>query len=211
MINIASFFAPRFDAVKKIPIHASKFSRDLAKTIEGAVFSILSAITLGKHKAFNTKSEKSLRTALLLPRIYRASISIINPKAKYNHLEKEKPTALLASYVVAPIFKYAFEVSQDSESFFKRHIVSRGSYALGAFLSFYIKKIDLWTAIPAVIISTITAGKFSEINTLAIKQLSALSYLDDLCKGLRGFVNPHQFDKKSMMKNLNEAKVFEYK
>ena len=162
---------------------------DSVKTVLGVVGTALSVLTGGKDKEFNQLADLTGKSALVLPLLYVRTMQVINPKFKTS----EKSTmGVITSKIARPIFRKAGK-SSENDKFFQKHVVSRIAYLSGAIVSTVTRTADLALGILGAALSVITFGAVPKINTFALRHLKSLAVVDDVCKGIRGFVNPQQF------------------
>jgi hypothetical protein len=178
------------------PLGLLESASDTGKTAIGVAATALSVLTLGLVKPINDWANMTVHAGIILPRIYHAMTQITNPDDCAFRISLPTITprgTFITSRIASPIFDMAFNAASD-ESFLNKHIFSRGAYALGALIAIVTRTADLILGLLAAAISIIPCfGRIEEINTFARNQLTFLAVINDVCTGLRGFVNPQQF------------------
>jgi len=196
MESIRQFFSyetsiKRVRNLKSIPESVKISAKAVGITILGIGGTFLSIATLGKVKTFNQWADKTGCVKYILPTLYAGIMEVINPDIQYNLHDIEKDSFL--STIPSRLREYATVLALDPRSFVKQHVFSRGLHLAAAVISMHTKTADLALGVFAAILSIVTLGKVEKINTLAARNLRSLDILDDLCKDIRGIINPQQF------------------
>jgi hypothetical protein len=160
-------------------------------TILGIAASAFSAFSLGNIKYFNrmannlTKHEEKI-----LANLYYTVIRVINPNFTSNSIGE---SGMISEKISTPIFKAA-KTASKSNNWLIKHVVSRAEYASATCVSLITRTTDIAIGVLAAAVSIIPcAGRNPKINCFAIKQLRLL-VVHDFCKGIRGTINPQQFN-----------------
>ena len=160
------------------------------KTAIGVAATALSILTLGKLTCINKYADITSASALILKPIDLLT-QIVNPYAKQS--EVKQSNGMISKLFIERIYFKAREESY-SNSFWTKHFVSRGAYALGALGAIITRTADLAIGLIATVISVIPfLGRNEKINQFATNQLGAFALINDICISLRGIVNPQQF------------------
>ncbi len=177
-----------------------KATKALIGTIGTVFTAALSVCTFGISNELNryahNNTEENRFSKFILPSVYLYFLKIMDPNANLAVKREPEPKneIWISSAVAHPIFKKAKIISLKNNTFFKRHFVSRGCYALAGLVSIVTKVADLALGLLAAVLSIIPClGRLEGINDFAFNQLGALSLVDDLCRAARGVMNPQQF------------------
>jgi hypothetical protein len=161
----------------------------------GVVASALSVLSGGIFEGINntadnlTQIEHSILSKLYfsLIRVINPNFNVICPRNVFN------TSGIISKNTTDHIFLNARK-AYDSDLWIERHVFSRLWYAAGACTSPITRTTDVAIGVLAAAASIIRyAGRSAQVNHFAIQQLN-LFVVDDFCKGIRGMVNPKQFD-----------------
>lgn len=172
-----------------------------AKAVSGTCFTFLSIVTGGKVENYNEKADRTVKAAFILPLMYKGVIKILNKKAcgknfyiidfKDGFLRKKLDLFDFAS-------NYANQVPLRSSLLGRMitnlqiHVGTRLLYALAAVAAVVSRVVDLILGVIAAMLSVVCFGQVEKLNKFAIANLTVFGVVDDLSKGVRGFVNPGQ-------------------
>lgn len=129
---------------------------------------------------------------MVLPLILRSVVYLINPFVSHFDPDPENLSAGYLSKRAAPLFRQAQAWAKDYNSFYNRHVASRGAYLAAAVAMTIAKTIEVAAGILLAAAVVITAGRDFHLNCLAVNYLAAFDGVSLLCKAVRGAVNPHQ-------------------
>lgn len=162
-------------------------------TITGVMVSAASVLALGKSNYLNHNASKLLAMErLVLTCAYHKLIRVFNPKYCAN-IQTIDQVGVITDYLSRPIFQAAQEKSKHRTAL-DRHVFSRSLYAVAVCVSAITRIADVALGLLAAAVSIIPfLGRNMSINNFALKQLS-LNVLYDVCHGIRGVVNPQQFN-----------------
>ncbi len=191
--NVSDFFTTRVGAIFELPIHAHCRVQEIFHSIFGVAASALSILTVGRNSTINEYADCFTPTINeTLSYTYVSVLRVINPNYKlYSNVIE---MGIITEKLARPIFQKARTAAKNESSFLQRHVVSRGAYALGALVATITRTADLALGLLALPLSFITLGTFEKINTFTYKQLLFPVLINDVCVGMRGFVNPQQFN-----------------
>ncbi len=191
--NTINFIFKRVEGITELPVTVGYTATLACKTIAGVAASALSILTLGLNSKINKyANEWTVVSAQILVTPYGKMLKIINPNAQC--ASKGILMGVITEKLANPIFQKAWDEAQNESFFFRKHVVSRGAYALGALVATITRTADFVLGLLALPVSFITLGTFEKINTFTYKQLSFPAFIGDVCVGMRGLVNPQQFN-----------------
>jgi hypothetical protein len=206
--------------VGELPDRVGNLFRQSTRTISGLFFTSLSVLTLGKVSKFNSSACGKMDSVdQILPTVYLGVLSIINHSktkvlipSSYGYFRREVTLFDKARDLSGVNYsgKKSLAESSDDEGddipltkltlrdrvklFMKEQVASRGMYALAAVVAVISRVADLIIGVLAVAASIICLGKKEKINKMAVDNLTIFGVLDDICNGVRAFVNPMQND-----------------
>lgn len=177
--------------VIELPYCTAACAASIGGTVAGAALSAVSILTLGQFKTLNLRAEKLLcGEKIFFTNTYYRLVRVINPSF-YQNPNILDEDGMISKYISQPIFQAAQEKSKHNNTLVK-HVVSRALYAVGTCVSPIIRITDVALGILAAVISIIPyKGRNKLINQFALRQLN-LNVVQDVCKGIRGTVNPQQ-------------------
>jgi hypothetical protein len=157
----------------------------------GVAATALSMLTFGQIQCINNCANLTSRAHMILRPLSLIKL-IVNPYAKKLLELNEK--GIITNIFNECIYNKAREAAASEDSFWTKHFVSRGAYALAGLVSIISRTADLAIGLIATVISVIPClGRSERVNAFAFRQLGALALIDDICISLRGIVNPQQF------------------
>ncbi|MBS0637145.1 MAG: hypothetical protein JSS12_06515 [Verrucomicrobia bacterium] len=173
-----------------LPVACASLIKNSLYTLCGVGGAIVSVVSLGLIKRVNDETTWLLdhsKEIVTVP--YKAVSRVINPYYE-GHSDG---TGIIAQTVATPFFRAAVAASY-SNNFFSRHVVSRLSYAACGVLSIPTRVADfaLGVILGAVAVVPFLA-RVERINTQALIHLSSTEVIADVCRCIRGVVNPNQF------------------
>lgn len=168
-------------------------------TVVGVASSVLSVGTFGQIQTVNNFADLTRHAYSIVPNVYKSVLEVVNP---YSRCEEGK-RGILTESIATPIFKKAkawAEIDFVDQAFYpintflKKQVLSRGAYVLGALVATITRTADLALGLVAAVFSVIPfLGRARSLNNFAMRNLTFLGVIHDVCKGIRGFVNPQQF------------------
>jgi hypothetical protein len=163
-------------------------------TIIGLVAGIGAICTLGKHRpTLNVTMDHLSGSTMLLARPYVHILLAINPQAKFPGNRDIAISGDGDGFISDLVINFLSSVAimcYESDSFLKRHVASRLTFALLAISCLVTRAVDGIIGIPAAGLSILTGGKFESLNNLAYRALQAPSIINDLFCWTIKFINP---------------------
>ncbi len=178
---------------------SSIFLLSAGNTIAKIAGSALSLFSTGKSKInrFANKGFSSIFDAqLLLPSLFFITIRFFNPYSKgmefiENFESRGKFVGLLTQTIAYPILKKGVEEADNQANpNLRKHIASRCCFLFGTTLLAVTKTIELAYGLFLTAFATATVGNSPGLNDHAMKYLSALDGVEELCAGIRLTINP---------------------
>jgi hypothetical protein len=150
-------------------------------TIIGVGGGIGSVLSCGKYPRLNRFTFENLKYSKgLLAQPYKHLLRTINPNAKgVKGISEEMPW-----------IKEKGQDYRDSKNIFKRHVVSRLTFALYAISSLIYRVVVFPIGLIAATFSILIVGKWPELNTLAYTCLQTGGIIEDLFLSTIKFINP---------------------
>ncbi len=172
-------------------------SSALIGSISAVFTAALSVCTFGCLREVNSLADQRMKPKYsknILPNVYLHVITSINPYGNFSEVSSsEQDKLFISSMFGSPFFRIAKDAAQG-DTLFNKHFVSRGYYALAGLVSLVTKTADLALGLLAAVFSIIPGfSSLESVNKFAFNQLGALSLVDDLCRAVRGVINPQQF------------------
>lgn len=183
----------------------------VADTIVGFGAGLAAIATQGKHKpTFKFAIEHLDSSKKIIVRPYVNLLKTLNPEAKFSGSISNAPyvhrymayvtgqkdafitgdgDGFITSYV-SEFLKDVARSCYNSDSFLKRHIASRLTYALLAVSSVITRLADGIIGVVAATLSFITLGKEESINNLAYRALQAPGIVNDIFYCTIKLINP---------------------
>ncbi len=172
-----------------IPKAGLHFTKAALYTATGVAASIFSALTLGLSKKINDKADNACYSKVLITLPFLAVGRVINP----NYQGHDDGDGIFTKTFAQPISIKAQEAS-GSKNFFTRHVISRLAYAASSVVTFAARVADFALGIILAAVSVFPLFcRVETLNTLALKHLSSTQLIGDLCRNVRGIINPQQF------------------
>lgn len=164
-----------------------------ALTAYGVAASVASIVTGGKFKSINNQANKfTFLSQGLVAGFYQAAVKVLNPSHKF----AKGSSGFITDAVAAPIFKVAKALSMVDHKPVVRELASRVTYLVGTAVHVATRVCDLALGVLAGAVSLFPLfGQSKRVNNFAQLQLQSTRVVEDVFKGLRGIVNPQQFNK----------------
>ncbi len=192
-INPDMYDSSRGYAIINLPLTPIACIIDIGISATGVAASALSILTGGLNSKINEYANKyTFNCSLILTISYRNVLNILNPNAKF--ASDVIAMGIITEKLARPILQKAGTAAKNESSFLQKHVVSRGAFALSALVAIITRTADLALGLLALPLSFITLGTVEKINTFTYKQLLFPALIDEVCVGMRGFVNPQQFN-----------------
>ncbi len=167
--------------------------RLISDVLVGITATAMSVLTGGMVPKINEYADLSrFSSNLINETLYKPLMEVINPNFICYEFSR---FGVVTEKIAHPIFKAALDFS-ESENIFMKHAVSRIAYLTFALVATATRTVDFTLGIFAALASIVTLGAVPKINTFAMRHLAATGLINDLCVGIRGFVNPHQWNVK---------------
>ena len=161
--------------------------RASALTTVGVAATALSILTLGKSPFIDGYANLIFNASDITRNCYKILV-VVNP---YLNVSQDNDLGIITAKFTAQIYYKAFISATKGDSFWTKHVLSRGAFALGALAAIVTRTADLAIGIFALVIAVIPfLGRSQCVNNFAYKQLGALDLIHDICGSLRGIVNP---------------------
>lgn len=178
------------DSAFLLPYYGGKVVSCASETISGVLFTALSVLTVGKVKKYNGDAQNTKNSVYILPYAYKGMIGLLGGKIS----KTDKPER--------GYFREKFDfpgsgLSSPNGSLLKRAQIQVGTrilYALMAVAAVVSRIADLILGSVAALLSVISFGRIKELNQFALANLTVFGMIDDVTRGIRGFVNPYQTD-----------------
>ncbi len=168
-------------------------SRVISRVLVGITATAMSVLTGGMVPKINKYADFSYKSAKLINKtLYKPLMKVINPNFTHDEFSS---LGVVTEKIAHPIYNAA-KRSSESENIFVKHAVSRIAYLTGALAATATRTVDFALGIFAALASIVTLGAIPKINSFAMRHLAATALINDLCGGIRGFVNPHQWNVK---------------
>lgn len=146
---------------------------------------------------------------LVFPDFEKEKDKLVSLEIRHKKIHLSIGSSIISNYTSTPIFQCAFQLAQSGltkpgkglappslwercQDFAKRHVGSRLGYLVGAIVTLVVKPLDLLSGLCFGVVSLLSFGTAPSINRLALRQLGALSMINDLCVAARCVINPHQ-------------------
>lgn len=183
-------------------------------TIVGSLAGLGAIGTAGLHKPTVELYRRNIDSSRkIAARPFVSFLKFINPAAKFSGDEnfvrrpsydsdyfdgdedynKPKISGDGNGFITNGVRKYMSKAAIEfsfSQNVFKRHVLSRLTYALMGIASLVTRAVDGAIGLVAAAFSIITAGKFESLNNLAYRGLQAPGIIDDLFSSAIKFINP---------------------
>ncbi len=171
---------------------------DLAKGIlQTAVFTPLSIATLGLSENINKNAGVTHNTNWLskvTPGLLHGVFKVLNKDLYQSHI-----------IFLEPPFNKSYS---KAKNFWGRHVISRLDVLTTLVKFVAIAIIGLVPGSFALIAAIATRGKNIDINDLAIKLFNPLGIVSCICRGVRGIINPFQFEESYYFKSSGQNRAF---
>ena len=189
-MNILKYaYQTAYNAVIGVPCGLFDAGKAAVNTTAGIAGTALSILTVGKSQRVNGWASYTRSSFEIFPNLYSSLIRVVYPKAYIDATHKGYVTA----YVAAPVFRAALQ-STVAPGFIQREIVSRVAMAVATVAAVVSRVADFALGLVGAAFSIIPClGRVDAVNNFAISQLNSSGVVNDICRGLRGIVNPHQF------------------
>lgn len=178
-------------------------------TIVGSLAGLGAIGTAGLHKPTVELYRRNIDSSRkIAARPFVNFLKFINPAAKFSGDEnfvlsdyfdgdedynKPKISGDGNGFITNGVSKYMSKAAIEfsfSQNVFKRHVLSRLTYALMGIASLVTRAVDGAIGLVAAAFSIITAGKFESLNNLAYRGLQAPGIIGDLFSCAIKFINP---------------------
>lgn len=170
----------------------------IVTAVAGIAVSAISAVTLGKFKDINHTANVCLFAETpIIANLYYKSVKVLNKNFTAEESILSQP-GIISKYISVPIFQAANK-NFEQHTAFNRHVIPRALYAVGTCVSPITRTADVALGILVAAVSIVPYfGKNQTINRFAIRQLN-LNVIQDVCKGIRGIINPEQFKSEPLL------------
>lgn len=195
-----------FNLLVELPFEVISSAICVVQTVGGVAASALSLVTIGQFPNVNNVARFTDSSHEILPNLYKGVVRVVNPNFTCEPVVAD--IGIISSKIALPIFNMARkaatyetidELFNPINTWLSAHVISRGAYTLGTLVSPITRTADLALGIIAVTFSLIPClGRAKQINLFAMRQLTSLGVINDVCVGLRGIVNPQQFRVKNI-------------
>ncbi len=172
-----------------IPKAGISLAENAFKTAVGVVASAVSVCTLGLIERVNSFADTAYFSDDLVTIPFKAVGRVINP----DYAGNSDDIGIFTKTFAVPFLRGANRAGY-SENFFVRHVVSRMAYGLfgAAAVATRVADFALGCILAAVSIIPLFA-RVETINTLALVHLASTAVIGDVCRAVRGVINPGQF------------------
>lgn len=181
---LTSKTASRAASCAMIPLSALGITFD---TIVGMVGAVGAILTAGTNKNIWSIASSLEYSHCILNIPYLNLLRTINPQAKVECL----PDGITYSIIVKPLKDYLRTLRSPDNNFLNRKITSRIGYSLLSIVTIVIRAVDGLIGLVAAILSLVTLGTNTDINTFAFAGLSSTGIIYDLFYCAVKFINPH--------------------
>lgn len=191
-MQAVNYVGSTIKAALSVPVSVFYAAKNAGTTAIGVAGSAVSVATAGMWKGMNDVAAWTQNGHSVLPTLYIAVAKVINPS--FETTKASVKTSLITNAVAKPILDKAL-ASAASENAVVRHVVSRAAFLGHLVASVATRVADLAIGVLAAGISIIPClARVTAVNTLAVRQLSSLGgIVHDVCRDVRGIVNPQQF------------------
>lgn len=185
----STFFTPNiFFRLGKLNLILPRLFALIGDTFLGVTSGILAALTLGQFTAVYKFASNHLKsTNYAISNLFATVLDIINPISDFNSNVK---TGFITDFFYRKIRNFAMEQSQPDKNFFSRHVVSRLAFALLGGACLVTRTLDGLISIPATVLSFLTLGLITPINTIAKRSLQWPGILNDELYTLKHVITP---------------------
>ena len=166
-------------------------------TLVGSIAGIGSILTLGLHKPTNDLHVRNIALSRLIVSLpFSGFLKVINPSAEFPGKTNENRIligsqfdGLVFDFVLPKLKNYANEFSL-SNNVFKKHVLSRLTFALTAIAAVVTRVADAAIGLVAAAFSIITLGIYPSLNNLAARGLHAPGVFHDIFYAAIKTINP---------------------
>lgn len=176
------------------------------KTVTGIGASVLSVCTGGKVDGINRWAVMTDRSVYSLSDFYRVGIVIVDLSSDLEDESKGLFREIVQDKIIMKCYSLkTYTTFSGEEKSIKK--LNRLAFLSQATLGVVARVVDFVIGVFAAIASVFVAaarmafavcgskklnGVAGSVNTFAYRNLTLLGAIDDLCKGVRGFINPSQ-------------------
>lgn len=172
-----------------VPQAALGIAFGVISTSVGIVASVASIVTGGKLAGINRLANETLKnTKYIVSSPFASVIRVLNTKYVSPAAFKE---GTFATAISNKVFDKARILTYSNNPLVER-LASRVTYLAGAVLSVATRTADLALGVLSGALALTTLGQSDRINSFALRHLRSTAVVNDVFKGLRGFVNPFQ-------------------
>ncbi len=164
--------------------------------IAGSVFALPSSGETRINRFANKGFSSIIDAQLLLPSLFFITFRFFNPYSEgmefiENFESRGKFIGPLTPAIAYPLFKNGIKIADNpANSQLKKHVISRCCFFTGILLLTVTKLIEISIGLFLTTLAAIFLGSSPKLNDYAMKYLSALDGLDELCSGIRILINP---------------------
>jgi hypothetical protein len=159
----------------------------------------LCCLTLGQSKTINNLCKKTfsietdiLRELFLDIACFQDGSTRVRFKVQHQTRD-ESQRGIITETLTYPIFHFASN-SAKSDSFAKRHVVSRLAFCAGALVCLATNILDLALGILLALRFLLKSENFPEDFDVTYRQLNSSFIVKDFCFSIRAAINPHQWN-----------------
>lgn len=195
LVKSTDYLKNTVSALSIFPASVGVIASNATFALTGVIGTALSVLTVGKVEKFNLVASYTRTAAAILPNAYASVVGIFNSEVLFA-FEYSKLSKLGVCRTKLDLFPkakaFTDNLSAISAGGVKKHVVTRGYYALAAIVAVVSRVADLILGSLAAVLSIACLGRVGKINKFAIENLTIFGAIDDLSRGIRGSVNPWQ-------------------
>lgn len=191
MTFIENQICARLSAIADLPYGIGEVFNNTMCLISGIAGTTLAACCLGQSENLNETIRFLKPASWILPTLFSSSIKVLNPAAdlfcdKFSYSFKKQLFSKALSSDIRPFYTPLI----ISESFIKKHLISRAVLTFYSSALIICKVVDLALGLIASVFAITTFGTLTSINKIALGQLKALDVITVPFQALFGFINP---------------------
>jgi hypothetical protein len=208
--NCVDYTGNVFNGFIRLPICIGGAASLTTKTVAGVFGTVMSVATLGLVDKFNRTAQYTGSASRILPTLYRGVLGIVNSKVyESEFVEKEvdggnpfKENGGKGFFRSLDMLQRVKNEVDDLKSnpsnmsfiawVITDNIHTRVYYALAAVIDATCRIADFILGVGGAVISIIFLGRIKKLNIAVMRQLTVFGAIDDLSRGIRGFINPWQ-------------------
>jgi len=192
--EVGSLFSVRFDYQENPVPTIYDEGENFVFTALAIGATVLSILSLGLLPCVNNSADETRAVVHTLPNLLFHCLGSLGVDIRY----ETHSCGYLTHQLARPIFTQARSASLSRQSVIEREIMSRLGYLVGTALCVITRTADLAIGIITLFCLPLLAFSY-DINSLVARELTFLGIIDDVCRGIRGVINPHQFDRERVL------------